>query len=88
MQGAADWHDRKFDEVFEQETRGLERRRQSDPACTIAELRGQLKHLYVLQGHDWDGRGELSAISLAASVAAYESFIAAWEAETVTGGRK
>jgi hypothetical protein len=86
MSGATDWRDKKYDETFAQELVGLERRRAGDPACGVEELRGQLKHLYVLEGHDWEGRGELAHIALAASIAAYERFIAAWEAELSAAG--
>lgn len=81
MYGSADWRDAKYEEVLEQEHRGLERRRQSDPSCTVEDIEAQLKHLYIMEGADWVGRGELQDIVLAATIAAYERFIADWKAE-------
>ena len=82
MNGSVDWRDAKFGEVLEQETTGLARRRSADPDCTIAALEAQLSHLYIMEGADWGGRGELQDTVLAATIAAYESFIAEWKAES------
>jgi hypothetical protein len=35
-----------------------------------------------MDGADWGGRGELQYLILAATIAAYEQFIARWKAET------
>jgi hypothetical protein len=69
-----------YRETFEQELRGLERRR-GQGFCTPADLEGLLKHLYIMDGADWLGRGEAQDITVAATIAAYERFIAAWKAE-------
>lgn len=79
MHGSADWRDAKYDETYEQELRGLERRRAADPALKPADLEGQLQHLYIMQGSDWVGRGELQDTILSATIAAYEAFIEAWK---------
>ena len=81
MYGSVDWRDAKYEEVLEQESLGLERRREADAGLTIADIQGQLKHLYNMEGSDWAGRGELQDIVLAATIAAYERFIASWKAE-------
>ncbi|MDR3167377.1 MAG: hypothetical protein LBT93_05490 [Treponema sp.] len=81
MASSVDWRDSKYQEVFEQEIRGLLRRRESDPACTVADLEGVLQHLYHMDGADWVGRGEVQDISLRATIAAYEHSIAQWKAE-------
>jgi hypothetical protein len=81
MASSVDWRDIKYQEVFEQEIRGLLRRRESDPACTIADLEGILQHLYHIDGANWVGRGEVQDITLAATIAAYEHGIAQWKAE-------
>jgi len=78
--GSADWRDAKYQEVFEQETTGLDRRRASDPELTVADIEAQLKHLYIMEGADWAGRGELQDTVLAATIAAYEHFICEWKA--------
>lgn len=81
MYGAVDWREAKYGEVLEQESVGLARRRASDPTCTIGDLEAQLAHLYIMEGSDWGGRGELQDTVLAATIAAYERFIHQWRAE-------
>ena len=78
MSSSVDWRDIKYRETFEQELRGLERRRARD--CAIADLEGVLQHLYQMDGADWVGRGEVQDITMAATIAAYERFIAEWKA--------
>jgi hypothetical protein len=79
---SVEWRDISYGETFEAEIRGLRRRREFDPACTIADLEGTLRHLYIMDGADWGGRGDLQDIVMAATIAAYEHFIARWKAET------
>jgi hypothetical protein len=79
---SVDWRDTKYNETLEEEIRGLQRRRESDPGCGIADLEGVLQHLYHLDGADWGGRGEVQDITLQATIAAYEHIIAEWKAET------
>jgi hypothetical protein len=74
------WRDLKYQETFDQELRGLERRRAADPTCTVEDIEGTLKHLYIMDGADWGGRGELQDLVLNATIAAYEHFIAEWKA--------
>jgi hypothetical protein len=76
---SSEWRDIKYAETFEGELRGLERRRVSDPACTIADLEGTLRHLYIMDGADWGGRGDLQDTVLAATIAAYEHYIEVWK---------
>jgi len=76
-----EWRDIKYKETFEGELRGLERRRASDPHCTIEDIEGTLKHLYIMDGADWIGRGDVQDIVMAATIAAYEHFAAQWKAE-------
>jgi hypothetical protein len=75
-----DWRDAKYEEVYSDTLRGLERRRQHDACFSIADAEGVLRHLYIQDGNDWTGRGEVQDLLLAATIAAYESFIAAWKA--------
>ncbi|MDR0524347.1 MAG: hypothetical protein LBG90_00560 [Spirochaetaceae bacterium] len=79
MSLSADWRDSLYAQIFEQEIRGLERRRASDPKCTAEDLKGVLRDLYVMDGADWIGRGEVQDITMAATIAAYEAVIAGWE---------
>jgi len=70
-----EWRDIKYNEVFEQEIRGLERRLKADPSCKIKDLEGILENLYIKEGADQDGRGSLQDTIIAATIAAYEQFI-------------
>ena len=76
-----EWRDIKYTETFEAELRALERRRQADPNCKIADLEGILKHLHIMDGAGWAGRGEVQDTVMAATIAAYERFIAQWKAD-------
>jgi len=77
---STNWRDIKYREVFEQELRGLERRRIVDQNCTPEDLTGILETLYLSDGSDWIGRGDLQDIILSATIAAYEYFISEWKA--------
>jgi hypothetical protein len=79
MGRAVEWRDIKYRETFEQELRGLERRREADPGCTVQDLEGVLTHLYIMDGADWAGRGEVQDIIMAATIAAYEQVIGEWK---------
>ncbi|MDR2417547.1 MAG: hypothetical protein LBD79_00660 [Treponema sp.] len=82
MSVSVDWREISYNKTLEQELLGLERRRASDPNCTIEDIEGILYHLYILEGDDWLGRGEAQDITMSATIAAYESFIARWKKET------
>ena len=75
------WRDVKYVETFETELRGLERRRAADPNCTVADIEGILKHLYIMDGADQGGRGSVQDTAMAATIAAYEHFISNWKTE-------
>ena len=73
------WQDTTYTETFETELRGLERRRAATPGCTAADIEGTLKHLYIMDGADWGGRGGVQDTQMAATIAAYEHFLACWK---------
>jgi hypothetical protein len=75
-----DWRDAKYDEVFTETLHGLEGRRHDDVCFTVTDAEGVLHHLYIQEGNDWLGRGELQDAILGATIAAYECFINAWKA--------
>jgi len=75
-----EWRNVKYQETFDDEVRGLSRRRQADPACKVEDLEATLKNLYIMDGGDNGGRGCLQDTILAAQIAAYEHFIAEWRA--------
>jgi hypothetical protein len=80
------WQERKGEEVFETTLRGLERRRVADLDFTISDAESALEHLYILEGNDWLGRGELGDIVTSSTIAAYEHFIAQWKGEELRNG--
>jgi hypothetical protein len=82
MGNSVEWQDITYKEIFEEETRGLTRRRQTDSGCKVEDLEGILTSLYIMDGADWGGRGSLQDIILSARIAAYERFIAQWKAES------
>ena len=83
MSSSVAWRDVKYNEVFEQELRGLERRRQSDPLCRVEDIERVLQNLYIMDGADWYGRGDVQDITMAATIAAYEHFIAEWKMDKI-----
>jgi len=66
----------RYKQIYEEELRGLERRCAHDGTCDSKELSGVLKALYVREGNDLEGRGQLQDAALSATIAAYEHFIA------------
>ena len=76
-----EWREIKYRQTFEEEMRGLARRRETDPGCKVEDLQGILKHLYIMDGADQGGRGNVQDTIMAATIAAYEHFIAQWKAE-------
>lgn len=81
---STDWREQKREQVFESMVKGLENRRRIDPEFTLADAQSALAHQYILDGNDWLGRGELGDIVTSATIAAYEHFIAEWQAEINT----
>ena len=77
-----EWRNIKYAETFEQELRGLERRISLDPSCTVPDIEGILRNLYIMEGADWGGRGDVQDTVMAATIAAYEHFISAWKANS------
>lgn len=76
-----DWRDKAYSETLDNLVANLERRRKIDPSFTLAEAKGVLTHLYVQEGNDMLGRGELGDTILRAQIAAHETFIHSWEKE-------
>lgn len=81
MSESTEWIDEKYRQVFEDELLGLERRRERDPACTVTDVEGILRNLYIMDGNDWIGRGQVQDTTLSATIAAYEHFIMEWKKE-------
>ncbi|MCL2382028.1 MAG: hypothetical protein FWC64_10660 [Treponema sp.] len=81
MNSFVQWRDVKYGNVFEQELTGLRRRREADARCTVRDIERVLTQLYIMDGADWHGRGDVQDINMAATIAAHEHFIAQWKAE-------
>jgi hypothetical protein len=79
------WREKRFSDTYDETFIGLERRREKDSSFTLAEAEGILKHLYIQEGSDWVGRGELQDTVLGAAIAAHEQFITAWRKSLAEG---
>ncbi|MDR2470582.1 MAG: hypothetical protein LBD09_00550 [Treponema sp.] len=75
MEDSTGWREETYRKTYEEEIRGLRRRLEADPSCTAEDLEGTLKNLYIMDGSDWLGRGEVQSLTLAAVIAAYEAVI-------------
>ncbi len=76
---ATAWKETAYDETFSTTLASLERRQADDGSFTLEAARGVLKHLYVQDGNDWVGRGELQDIVMQATIDAYERYVASRE---------
>ncbi|MBN2874755.1 MAG: hypothetical protein JXM71_06635 [Spirochaetales bacterium] len=76
------WKEHVYEENYAKTLISLERRKEQDPSFTVEEARGVLKHLYIQDGNNWVGRGELQDIVMSATIDAYERFIEMLEAAT------
>jgi hypothetical protein len=76
-----DYRDQAYQESIDSTLDQLRQRRKIDPSFTIEDAKGVLTHLYVQEGNDWLGRGELQDAKLGAQIAAHEIFIHEWENE-------
>ena len=73
-----DWQEDKYSQIFNEELYALEKRLKAGAA--IEELEAVLQYLYISDGCNWIGRGEVQDITMAATIAAYECCIAAAKA--------
>lgn len=48
---------------------------EAHPQDAEGHLKGILKDLYIRQGNDWTGRGELGDATIEATIAAYETLL-------------
>jgi len=81
MSESVGWEDKKYQEIFDDETRLLVRRRAADESCSIDDIQGILDSLYILDGNNATGRSCVQQIELSATIAAYEAFIHQWKKE-------
>jgi hypothetical protein len=79
------WQEILYQRIFDEETTGLMRRRDSGMDCGIEDIEAVLLSLYELEGADWLGRGEVQSVTLSAQIAAHEQFVAEWKAKAAQG---
>lgn len=73
-----EYREKIFEETFNSVCADMRRRRQCDPQFTKEYLEGVLKSLYVDQGNDWVGRGEVRDIINEATISACELILCEW----------
>ncbi len=73
------WREKTYREIYRKTRQYVAERQQSDPRFSKEELQGILRNAYIDQGNDWCGRGARHAITISATIAAYESCLAEWE---------
>jgi len=72
----ADYLDQRYDDTFEAVFEALYEMARMTPVNAERHIRQTLKYLYVRQGNDWTGRGDIGNAGLDASVAAHEAVLA------------
>jgi hypothetical protein len=72
------WKEERYREVYDAVCTQLEKQK-AEGKLTKEQLRGLLESAYVNQGNDFAGRGEAMNITIDATVAAYECFLADWQ---------
>jgi len=78
MSETTEWEEKAYTHAFDEEMRGLERRKAHDPDLSIEELEHILQALYMSEGNNYAGRGRVADIAISAAIAAYERFISEW----------
>ncbi len=73
-----DYREKIYEDTFNNVCKELKLRRQSDSEFTKKELEGVLMGLYVDQGNDWVGRGEVRDIINDATISACELILSEW----------
>jgi hypothetical protein len=76
-----EWQDKKFQEVYDNVYSTTKYRRIIDPSFTLQDLRNILNTLYVNDGNDQGGRGEVGDIVSSANIAAHEQVFVEWKKE-------
>ncbi|NLI20868.1 MAG: phosphonoacetaldehyde reductase [Clostridiales bacterium] len=68
-----------YDDAFSTAYESFRSRRATDARFTRAYLRGLLESLYVAQGNNWLGRGEVKEAAQNGMIAAAEAVLDEWE---------
>lgn len=64
-----------YDCTYRDEIIGILRRKENNPSCTLEDLESVLESLYIQEGNNWEGRGQVQDLILSATINAYEHFI-------------
>jgi len=72
---------RRYDAVFNDVCNFVAYQRRTNPTFTLERLQELLDEACVREGNNWVGRGEVSHIVEAATIAAYEHALAEWKTE-------
>ncbi len=78
---STDWQETVYEQNYSSTLTSLRRRRTEDPLFSAGAARAILGHLYIQDGNDQGGRGELQDLYLRATIDAHEAFIAELERE-------
>ncbi|MFD3155494.1 hypothetical protein ACFIJ5_01225 [Haloimpatiens sp. FM7330] len=76
-----DWEQTQFDRIFDEVYNNLKEQRKVSTSYTIQDLERFLNNLYVNDGNNWEGRGNVTSITNNATIAACETFLAEWREE-------
>ncbi len=73
------WRKETYRDVFRRTCKYVAERKAEDPNFSRKELEGMLTSAYFEQGNDWAGKGETHALTISATIAAYEKCLAEWD---------
>lgn len=73
-----DYREKIYEDTFSNVCKEMRHRRQNDPQFSKEELEGVLRSLYVDQGNDWVGRGEVRDLINEATISACELILSEW----------
>ena len=63
-----------YNSIYERTLAHLENQSQM-PSFDIINIEKELEALYIYEGQDWGGRGEVKEIEISATIAAYQVFL-------------
>lgn len=69
-----DTYDKIFDQNFDDTLFQLTTRSEA-PDFAIEDVNEELHHLYIYEGQDWGGRGELKQAEISGMILAYQAFL-------------
>lgn len=61
--------------TYRDEIVGILRRKENNPSCSLEDLESVLDSLYIQEGNNWEGRGQIQDLILSATISAYEHCI-------------